>query len=257
MTCRVVFQKPWLTLIGLNLLYCKSLPSNATGMTRHVIILVFFSLVILLHSCSKKNSDPANQIQYIPARVLEHGSNIPLQGAEAIQNDCTRYGFGGCSQWESSSVFADAAGKLNFVQGKFRNHQVRNNNYWSFIDEPDKCSPTGLITCYQPADVTYFTSAGKLDSLVIKLFPITLVNVHVKNSGPVTEAVLYSRATIFGARGTPIQLRAGLDSSFQLPVFGNTQNHLSVFRKGSFNDTVAVQSRFIAKTDVLSLDFFY
>lgn len=227
-------------------------------MTKVIAIsLVFYPLVFLLFGCSKKNNDPGNQIQYIPARVLEHGSNIPLQGAEAIQEECKRYDFGGCSQWVISSVFADAAGKFNFVEGKFRNHQVKHNNYWSFIDEPDRCNPFGLITCYQPADVTYFVSAGKLDSILIKLFPITLINVHVRNSGPATEAVLNSRASIFGTRGTPVQLRAGLDSSFQLPVFGNTQNHLSVFRKGSFNDTVAIQSRYIAKTDVLSLDFFY
>ena len=217
------------------------------------LVLFFF----LSPACSKKNSDPGNQTQYIPARVLEHGSNIPLQGAEAIQAECTRYDFGGCAQWVTSSVFADPVGKLNFVQGKFRNHQVKKNNYWTFIDEPDKCSPIGLITCYQQADVTYFTSAGKLDSLVIRLFPVTFINAHVKNNGPATEAVLYSRASLYGTRGTPVQLRAGIDSIFQLPVFGNTHNHLSVFRKGSFSDTVAVQSRFIAKTDVLNIDFFY
>lgn len=227
-------------------------------MQKKLTIQLFFSAAILfVTGCSKKNSTPNTANLYIAGRVLEHGSNLPLGSAETAQRVCTRYDFGGCGQWDVSVAFSDQSGKFSFLRSKFRNHQVRKSGYWDFIDEPDACSPFGLFTCFRPADVTYYISAGQTDSVLIKLFPVTMISVRILNNGPAAEGELNCRAIRFGTRGIPVQLRAGLDSTFQFPVFGNTDNHLSVNRKAPYNDTVAVQTRFIAKTDVLNLDFFY
>ncbi|MEO6613589.1 MAG: hypothetical protein ABIT05_12430 [Chitinophagaceae bacterium] len=220
--------------------------------------LVFISLFYLV-SCSKKDVHSVTQNLMIYGRVVEAGTDQPLNGAEFITSTCGRTdNVFGCLRWDEVSSFTGVEGKFSASREQFRNRQLRKNGYWDYIDEPDVNALGGYVNS-RPAPVTYYTniSSGQLDSILVKLFPVTTITMHVRNTGASTGATLQCKAYQYGTKGDNISLRPGIDSSFQYPVFGNAGNRIFIFRDYPFNDTVGIQVRYITKGEVLGLDISY
>jgi hypothetical protein len=211
-------------------------------------------------SCSKKGSgdnplSAASKIIY--GRVIEEGTDLPLAGAEFITSTCAKNDIVfGCVQWDETSTFTGSDGKLRW--GNSRNYLLHKQGYWNYVNRPDYPSYSIVVgyTKYQPAHVIYYSSAGQTDSLLIKLFPITNISVRVRNTGVPTAAILKCSANVFATQGNNIILRAGIDSSFQYPVFGNSENKIFIYRD-SLSDSASMQTRFIAKNEILNLDISY
>lgn len=216
---------------------------------------LFITVLFFLAACSKKSgSSPPPENPTIYGRAVEVGTDQPLAGAEFITSTCGRYdNVFGCVQWDEISTFTGSDGKFSVSRDRFRNHQLRKNGYWEYVNEPDVSALYGIN--YRPAPVTYYinSSSGQTDSILIKLFPITGITVRVRNTG----ALLQCRAYLYGTKAENISLRPGIDSSFQYPVFGNTENKNFIYRGYPLSDTVGVQIRYIAKGEILNLDISY
>jgi hypothetical protein len=215
-------------------------------------------LPFLIVYCTKKSSGsiPPQNNKPVYGRVVEEGTDLPLDGAELINSNCVNNDIQfGCVQWSESSAFTGSDGKLSAMG---RNCLLQKPGYWKYVDRPDYPNYSIVVgyTKYQPAHVIYYSSAGKTDSFLIKLFPITNISVRVRNTGVPTTANLQCSAYLFGTRGNIISLRAGIDSSFQYPVFGNTGNKIFIYRD-SQSDSVSMQTRFIAKNEIVNLDISY
>lgn len=216
-------------------------------------------LPLLIVYCTKKGSGntPSQNNNQFYVRVVEEGTDLPLNGAELINSYCAKYDNQfGCVQWDLTSTFTGSDGKLS---GLGRNCLLQKQGYWKYVDRPDYPNYSIVVgyTKYQPAHVIYYIFAGKTDSVLIKLFPITNISVRVRNTGVPTTAKLLCSAYVFGTRGSIITLRAGIDSSFQYPVFGNSENKIFIYRDSPLSDSVSMQTRFIAKNEILSLDISY
>lgn len=213
-------------------------------------------------SCSKKGlkntTTPAGN-KNIYGRVVEEGTDLPLAGAEFITSTCAKNDIVfGCVQWDKTSTFTGSDGKFSVRRDNFRNYLLQKQGYWDYVNRPDYPSYSIVVgyTKYQSAHVIYYGSAGQTDSLLIKLFPITNISVRVRNTGVPTDAILKCSAYVFATQGNNIILRAGIDSSFQYPVFGNSENKIFIYRD-SLSDSVSMQTRFIAKNEILNLDISY
>lgn len=215
--------------------------------------------VVSIVSCSKKGiaDSPSAASKKFYARVVEEGTDLPLVGAELINSSCGEYdNVFGCVKWDETSTFTGSDGKLSSLG---RNYLLQKQGYWKYVNRPDY--PNYFMfagyTKYQPAHVIYYNSAGQTDSVLIKLFPITNILVRVRNTGTLTNAALQCRASLYGTIGHTIPLRAGIDSSFQYPLFGNTENKFFIYRDSPLSDSVSMQTRFIAKNEILNLDISY
>lgn len=217
-------------------------------------------LLVFLSFCSKKTgTDSVTPNPLIFGRVLEAGTDRPLAGAEFITSTCVRSdNVFGCVQWNEVSTFTGTDGKFSVGRTQFRNHLLRKNGYWTYINEPDASVRGGYVN-YQPAPVNHFinSSTGQTDSILVKLLPVTIITIRARNTGPFTGAVLQCRALLFGTRGNNISLRPGIDSSFSYPVFGNADNKIFVYRGFPFSDTAGMQIRYIANGEALNLDITY
>jgi hypothetical protein len=223
--------------------------------------IIVVASAILISSCSKKDEgmNPPSENPTIYGRAVEAGTDQPLAGAEFITSICGRYdNVFGCVQWNESSTFTGSDGKFTVSRDSFRNHQLLKTGYWSYVNEPDVSALGGYIN-HRPAPVTAYINSlsGHYDSVVIKLFPITNITVRVRNTGTSTGALLQCRAHLYGTKADNISLRADIDSSFQYPVFGNTENKIFIYRGFPLSDTTGMQIRYIAKGEILSLDISY
>jgi hypothetical protein len=226
-------------------------------MNKLVTFIILFLILFFTSACSKKGSEntPPQNNKPVFGRVVEEGTDLPLAGAELINSYCGKYDNQfGCVLWDLTSTFTGSDGKLS---GLGRNCLLQKQGYWKYVNRPDY--PNYLFigsTKYQPAHVIYYGSAGQTDSFLIKLFPITNISVRVRNTGVPTTANLLCNAYVFGAYGSGVILRAGIDSSFQYPVFGNSENKIWIFRD-LLRDSVNTQTRFIAKNEIVNLDISY
>ena len=208
-------------------------------------------------SCSKIEVKQPTVNKTIYGRVVEFGTDQPIQGAEFITSTCARNDpVFGCMEWNNKSTFTDQSGK--FIVYGFRNHRLKKTGYWTYLDTPDV---NALCMCptYLPTPIDYYinSSTGQWDSLLIKLFPVVNITVRVRNTGTQTAASLYCQAITSGRNGDVIYLRSGIDSSFQYPVFGNAQNKIFIKRDYPLGDTVNSQIHYIDKGALLSLDINY
>lgn len=224
----------------------------------HIPALIISSMIFVV-ACSKKSGNsPLPEDPTIYGRAVEVGTDQPLAGAEFITSTCGRYdNVFGCVQWDETSTFTGADGKFTVNRDRFRNHQLHKNGYWEYVNEPDVSALYGIN--HRPAPVTAYinSSSGHYDSILIKLFPITNITVRVRNTGVSTGALLQCRAYLYGTKADDISLRAGIDSSFQYPVFGNTENKIFIYRGYPLSDTAGMQTRYITKGEMLSLDISY
>ena len=216
-------------------------------------------ITFLFISCFKNfpdNNTPKPK-KLLSGRVIEEGSNSPIIGAKVSAGVCTQFDFFGCARWDDTVVYSDSFGKFRFYKDVSRNISIEFSGYWSHIDEPDVTSVFGSLN-YQPAHVDYYTDqTGSLDSFLIHLFPVKNITVNVKNTGVGSSSSLRCKALFFGTNASKINLRSGIDTSFQYPVFGNTENKVFVVRDSPLNDTVYAQTRYINKTESLILDIIY
>ena len=215
--------------------------------------------IILSCSKTKEGKDKELPAKDISGRVIEIGTNNPISGADVITSSCGRYdNVFGCISWNETHTSTGIDGK--FIAPKdYRNHRIEKAGYWTYSDEPDfSCWSSNCIPRHTPID--YFTSSnGTLDSMLIKLFPVTTINLHVVNSGSVSSASLVCQTPIsnFYRSGNEVSLRSSIDTSFQYAVFGNAENRIFIKRSYPLNDTVGLQKRFITKGETMRLEFFY
>lgn len=223
------------------------------------IIAFLIALPFLIVCCSKEGS--GSDLNTIYGRVVEMGTDQPLSGAVFITSICTQHDdVFGCVRWNEAGSYTSTDGKFYVSRTHFRNHRLEKNGYWSYINEPDRHGSWGYYrNNHQPAPIIAYISprTNQLDSMLIKLFPVNTITVRVRNTGALTNAILVCRAYLYGPYGKNISLRAGIDSSFQYPVFGNAENKIFILRDFPLSDSVSTQTRYIAKNEILNLDISY
>ncbi len=217
---------------------------------------ILISLVVCI-SCSKKEALVPAVSKTFPIRVLEVGSDIPLPGAVSINSICLETGYYGCFRWKEDSFIADFQGKVIVVRENFRNHLIKKPGYWRYVNEPDASSIWYIN--YQPSPKVFYISNGQIDSMLIKLFPVTQITVRVKNTNASATGYFQGNALFETnvTKGEKISLRASIDTTFQYRAFGNASNKMFILRGSPFNDTVSIHTRNIAKGESLNLDFNY
>ena len=225
--------------------------------------LSFFLPVVcaILVSCSKgkEGKDKELPAKDILGRVIEIGSNNPISGADVITSSCGRYdNVFGCTSWNETHTPTGIDGK--FIAPKdYRNHRIEKAGYWTYTDEPGfSCWLSNCIPQYTPMNF-FISSNGTLDSMLIKLFPVTTISAHVVNSGSSSSASLVCQTPISNSyrSGNEVSLRSGIDTSFQYPVFDNAENRIFIKRSYPLNDTVSMSKKFITKGELVSINLSY
>ena len=227
---------------------------------RKLLILSSCLITVGFVSCVKRDiSENVNRPDpNTYGRVVEVGSEVAIGSADVITLSCAKYDNEfGCTNWNRLRTLTDANGK--FAVNNFRNHIIQKDGYWPYVEEPDVNCWGFFTDCgNKPTPISYYSSRGQLDSMLIKLFPVTSVTVHIKSSDSL-GASLECQVLFDGFRrsGTSIFLRPGIDSSFQYPVFGNATNKIFVRRYYPAADTVGSQVRYVPKGEPSSLEIAY
>ena len=191
---------------------------------------------------------PPNLGKIIKARIVEYNSGKPLVGAmvEVVRVpgglvNLTTNENGEC--WFNANQVAFRA----FTKVGYWNYSTLNSPFYPDVLAahvefyPINYSSIGNFDFYTGR-------AYSCDSFVIRLFPKTYITLHIKDSSHLPQSDLYNHI-IFAVNGLfslngfnysvysgaasnqdgeIIRLRPGIDTTFQLPVFGNIQNQFSI-----------------------------
>jgi hypothetical protein len=184
----------------------------------------------------------------IKARILEFGSDQPLAGATLR---ILAYLTPSSYKTTELNLTTDANGECKFDAYKIIPDSLAKANYWGldFVNNPFP------VVVFPPGPFYYNTNGIICDSFVIKLFPQTDITIHIKDSSKRTvynyyndNYVSFYANGIFNLSGhnqtvytrNTILMYAGIDTTFQYHVFGNTDNVLEVdaFDENTENTTI-------------------
>ena len=180
---------------------------------------------------------PPSSAHEIKARVIEYGTDRPISGVSI-------------SLWLIPGGYlnttTDANGECFFDGKEFASFQLTAANHWYYYGQ----NPSASIVFY-PGNMSFdYYSGGAIscDSFLVKLFPITYITVHIKDSLllpllDLSDHLIFAVNASFNLNSTNytvysggssnqdgeiVRLRRGIDTTFQYPVFGNTNNLFSV-----------------------------
>ena len=229
---------------------------------------LLFELIMMNAGCSKSKGVIQPSVLLIKGRVVEFGTELPISNATFLHQFCVKDDFFGCAEYRTVTSTADANGLLTipseYLSGSFyySSNEFSKSGYWS-----NSKSFQSIITSYGydlPKIIFYTNNTNNNDSFHVKLFPLVNISVHIKNTGPVQMAGSLECQGIFSSNENPRSsystfLRAGIDTVFSYPVFGNVQNRIYVKKTQSsgMTDTLFTNTRLIAKGDNISLDIIY
>ncbi len=225
---------------------------------------VAFSLAII--SCSKKDNTPSQTpppptVPLFQVRVVEYITNIPIANATISSFSCKKH-YISCSEWSllySNATNSDGICKVpaDKLWGPSGKGLVTANNYWSYADE----EWAFLDGSNFPSIIHY----PQGDSILISILPVVNVKVHAKginnhhDSSYITlsGSALFNDSTLTGRRGSVVQLKPKMDTSFYLPAFGMIKNRFLITNLYGNLETLYEHIRYIAKGDSVSLEIEY
>lgn len=214
-----------------------------------------FSSTLLISLCHcKKDVETANlqpspsATKNIKARILEYGTDLPIAGATVRLITCSMQ-----QQYEScsgtDSVFTTNANGECIISGNFlRKINVYKDGYWAFHDRDAMFTDLPALSEIFPANIPISRNAAEYandpttiscDSLVIKLVPQTFITIHIRDSSgsrsvspnfykPYLQILgnFYSQgnAQKYRREEDYISIVPIKDTTFQFPVFGNSEN---------------------------------
>lgn len=195
----------------------------------------------------------------IKVRIVEYGTGLPLEGVKVdvvsvnlvtlqVMLITTTDVNGEC--WFDGTQVALRA----FTKTGYWNYSTLNSPFPEVLAAPIEFYPVNYA-----GNGAFDYGVGRAytcDSLVIKLFPKSYITVHIKDSSmlplldPIYDHQYFSSNGLFnlsginyiirGGRadyqdgyGYPIELHPKIDTTFQLPIFGNTYN---LFNIGNYDD---------------------
>lgn len=225
--------------------------------------------ILFTISCKKEVYTPlSNYNDRVFIRLAEVGSGKVISNAKyrAKTNVCTNYDFEfGCTQWEEETVYSNTKGELIVNRVNFKNYRIEKDGYWSNTD-PSHIYDVLFNPYYNnnPAPTINLPGIpGSPDTTLIKLFPVSIINIKIKNTGS-SNGGYFDCNTFFNgqtAYGEPIMLHPGIDTNFQYRVFGNATNKMFIVRGyvpgSAAGDTISIQEKNIGKDEALSLEFLY
>jgi hypothetical protein len=198
---------------------------------------VFFVVISLLLACNKNKIIPATEPHIIKARIVEYGTDIPIEGA-------------------TLSVWTNPGGKINTITNKngectlagdevaFRT--ISKEGYWDYNFSDKQFSPIILFPNNSSLNIRT-GSVFECDSFVLTLFPKSYITLHIKDS--LRLSTCFYCNTFITVNGTYIQngnnysvfdtsslnkikdyilLRPNIDTTFQYAVFGNAINTFNI-----------------------------
>ena len=188
---------------------------------------------VVFFSCHKNNPEPAYVQHFISAGIKEFGTGIPLEGA--VINVWTEP----MGKVQSTT---DMQGKSIFSVDKIAFRSISKAGYWDYNFNDKKNAPLVLF----PGNITINSNKGGVyscDSFEVELFPKSYITMHIKDSlglniclGCELFLAVNGIFSQFGITNTvydegrldeikeSILLRPYIDTTFQLTVFGNTDN---------------------------------
>ncbi len=188
-------------------------------------------------SCHKDNPEPAPAQHFISAGVKEFGTDIPLEGA--VINVWTEPG-------GKAQATTDMKGESNFSGDRIAFRSISKAGYWDYNFYDKKYAPLVLF----PGNISLNSNKGGLfscDRFEVELFPKSYITMHIKdslglNTCPGCDVFLTVNGifTQFGVINSvydegsldetkeSILLKPNIDTTFQLTVFGNTDNEFYI-----------------------------
>ena len=246
-----------------------------------IAVHILMIAVILLLSCKKANNNwagvnpstsPPPYSRIIKARVIEYGSNLPINGASL--SICPTplvldAGYDLYCPGDYKTFFTDANGISVFVaESIYVIGDVFKEGYFSLDEYWSSC----LFEDDTPDQAGYEQTA---DSFIVRKVPLTYVTVHIKNSiaGLDSNAWFGSAGAVVNSRIPAIQnscnypsyagrisLAGKIDTTFQFPAFGNCENQFVVSRALDFTDRslwLYSEKIYILKTGNVTVEILY
>jgi hypothetical protein len=201
---------------------------------------IFLIAVVAFTSCKKEKPSssinppplPPPRGKTIKARVVEIGTNLPIAGATLTvcttplaltatnQNQCAG---------NYVTLTTNSNGECFFEADEYRYDGVLKDGFWGHT------APLCNNTYFGDDTSAFYSSQGihTADSFIIKVTPITLITIHIKNSIASLETIVgFYRSALWGGYngcgywpGGPVFLRPNIDTTiFNYPVFGNADN---------------------------------
>jgi len=173
-------------------------------------VVIVVTMILLNASCKKSVGSQPPPV-YIKLKVLELETNTPVPYASVEIYDCTRRGWGGCTQ--SSLVGKQVTDPLGSFQYDSEVNPyfivAHHDNYWDGATGGEE-----------------FPSGGQLPIGDIHLTPIAYSRIHLKRVNPHSPylSLVILIGGVFGSRGA---YNLPLDSTVILSSFGNSNNRFS------------------------------
>lgn len=206
---------------------------------------------------------PLSQNKMINVRVVEYNTGNSIPGvAINLRPD---YPNGNkldliTDQNEGGSFFS-TTNKIGYIS-------VAKPGYWNAEPFRDLASPI----LFYPDTTQYghygYENVYSCDSFVVKLFSIWNITVHIKDTSGYNRNAGFSSRGLFSLNGTNyerygswIGLRPNIDTTYQLPVFGNADNKFRIWKCSDDDCTywyeTLSQVHYIAVGNNITVNIFY
>jgi hypothetical protein len=168
----------------------------------------------------------------------------------------------------TQNLTTDQDGICSFVTttNQFSSISVVRSGFWNLEPQSDYGAP--LIFFPNTTHYTPGNDVSTADSFVVKLFPIWNITIHLKDTSGSHLNTSFQNSGLFNLNGSAykragnwFQLYPHIDTTFQLPVFGNTDNEFRVYT--CYDDDcflwveLLTQVQFITNGNNLAMNIFY
>lgn len=232
---------------------------------------IAFTGIILLFSCNKNNTSALNESNFIKAKIIEYGTDIPIEGATI-------------TVWTNSggkiSLLTNKNGECNIEGTELAFRTFSKEGYWDYNFSDKQFSPLILF----PGNLTINPVTGGVydcESFVVKLIPKSYITLHIKDSlrlsscwdcnvfinvnGTYTQNgnnySVYDTSALNKIKGS-VLLRKNIDTTFRIAIFGNTINTINVVEDDGADgfgvyQTLQQQTKLIPDKSTLVLNIAY
>jgi len=175
---------------------------------------------------------PPNVGKTIKARIVEYDSGFPVAGAIVrLRPDYPNM--------NTITLTSDQTGAINFttLTNKIAYLSVEKSGYWSLAPNYD----LACVVLFYPdtTQFSHFITGNEItcDSFVVKVFRVWNITVHIKdtsesarNTGITIHGLYNVNGTEYKRYGDWTVFQPGIDTTFQVPVFGNADNKFGIWK---------------------------
>jgi hypothetical protein len=179
---------------------------------------------------------PPNPGKTIKGRIIEYNSGLPIAGATiSLRPDYPNM--------NTITLTSDQTGATSFISSTHNIGYISVNKagYWNL--DPNYDLACGVLFYPDTTQFARFINTNEItcDSFVVKLFKVWNIAVHIKdtaeserNTGITIHGMYNVNGTEYKRYGDWIVFPPGIDTTFQLPVFGNANNKFGIWK--SYDD---------------------